>query len=323
MLRRQHHPGTGHRQSVVSVENKAEKPASYTFEMKVLPSVALFLILVVVVVAGYRLGNTPTRHAAATATAQAPPKQPVISEPTVPAPDPLASLASDMTAAMTSQSGLSASASVINLATGKEYDAGNYTSTYEAASTSKLVAVFDYIHQVEQGKASLSQSIQGQNAQDIIMRMIVYSDNDAWAKLNTYLHYPSGEQAYLDSIGVDGRMVPNNIQFSTPAMAKMLQLLYDGKLMNAEHQAMIYGYMSHTTVTNLVQAVLPAETVVYHKYGQIDGVLHDASIVEYRGRNFVLVVYTNNPAGTAGLYDQQVALIHAVATAAFNDLTAP
>ncbi|HSX05460.1 MAG TPA: serine hydrolase [Candidatus Saccharimonadales bacterium] len=294
------------------------QPASI-FEVKLLATLAFLVVPVVAVFLGYRIDNSPKLVVAPKA---APAEVVAHQEAPAPSPpvDPYPTLVSDMNTAIAAYPGLSGSATLIDLDAGKEYDAGNYTGTYEAASTSKLVAVFDYIHQVELGKATLTQSIQGQQAQDIIMRMIVYSDNDAWDKLNGHLKF-AGEQAYLASIGVDGHMVPNNIQFSTPAMAKMLQLLYQGKLMNADHQAMIYNYMSHTTVKNLIQAALPADATVYHKYGQIDGVLHDASIVQYQGHNFVLVIYTNNAAGTAGLYSTQVNLIHAVTTAAFTDIT--
>jgi len=290
----------------------------YAFEVKLIPTLAIFVLLVLAVFLGYRLDTTPTKATTKHTVATKPAAQKVVPEP--PVVDPLANLVGDMNAAIATQPGLSASATLINLDTGKEYDAGNYTQQYTAASTSKLVAVFDYINQVELGKATLTQTIQGQTAQDIIMRMIVYSDNDAWTKLNTYLTMRQ-EQAYVNGLGLSAVIQVDNMQFSTPNMAKMLQMLYEGKLMNSDHQAMIYNYMSHTTVTNLIQAVLPADATVYHKYGQIEGVLHDASIVEYQGHQFVLVVYTNNPGGTASQYNNQVNLIHAVTTAAFNDVT--
>lgn len=303
-----------------NLPNAVSKHPVYGFSVRLVPMLVVFALLVVAVVWGYRINNTPIPAASATLTAaQTPAKQPAPPPAPAPAVDPLAALPTDINTVIAGQSQLSASATCIDLATGKEYDAGNSTQTYEAASTSKLVAVFDYIHQVELGKATLTQSIQGQSAQDIIMRMIVYSDNDAWDKLNKHLGF-KGEQAYLDSIGVAGRMVPSNIQFSTPAMAKMLRLMYQGQLMNADHRAMVLNYMSHTTSKNLISAAFPADATVYHKYGQIEGVLHDAAIVEYQGHTFILVVYTNNPAGTAGLYSAQVNLIHGVATAVLNDV---
>ena len=301
-----------------NISGKTAAGGVYSLDVKLVPTLALFTLLVLAVFLGYHIDNTPVK-----ATADAPTLTKTVAEKTTvetPAPDPLPTLVADMNAPIAAQPGLSASATLIDLNTGKEYDAGNYTQTYEAASTSKLVAIFDYIHLVEQGKATLTQMIDGQQAQDIIMRMIVYSDNDAWDTLNGYLTF-GGEQTYLDSIGVAGKMTPEDIQFSTPAMAKLLRLLYQGKLMNPTNQAMIYNYMSHTTMNSLISAALPADAVVYHKYGAIDGVLHDASIVEYQGHKFVLVVYTSNPAGTSGMSGLQTNLIRAVTTAVLTDIT--
>jgi beta-lactamase class A len=237
------------------------------------------------------------------------------------ATDPLASITTDMNAAIAAQPDLTVSASLIDLDTSKEYDAGASNTMFTAASTSKLVAIFDYIHQVELGKATLTQDVGGYSAQYNIMRMIVYSDNDAWARLNEYLSF-AGEQAYVNSLGINAVIQEDNMQFSTPNMAKLLQLLYQGKLMNGTNQAMIYDYMANTTITNLIQAALPSDATVYHKYGQLGGNLHDASIVKYQGHDFVLVIYTNSPDGTTDQYAAQVDLIHAITAAAFKDITA-
>jgi len=277
---------------------------------------AMFVVLVLSVYLGYQLDSPlPVQASAKPAAARlvdtAVPEQPI--------EDSLKSVAADMDAVIAAQTGLSAAATLIDLDTGKQYDTAGVSTYYEAASTSKLVAIFDYIHEVELGHTTLDKSIQGQTAQDIIMRMIIYSDNDAWDKLNGYLKFKS-EQSYLDSLGVAGKMVPENIQFRTGDMAKLLRLFYEGKLMNAQHQAMIFDYMSRTTTKNLIQAAVPAGAAVYHKYGQIDGVLHDASIIQYQGRNFVLVIYTNNAAGTSGQYNAQVDLIHAITAAVFTDV---
>ncbi len=280
-----------------------------------MPTLALFTLLTLSVLLGYHIDNTPSKApAAAEPVKTVVKKAEVIAPVPVPDPDPWPTAVADMNAAFAGMPNLSGAATLIDLSTGKQYDAGNYQRTYEAASTAKLVAVFDYIHLVEQGKATLNQTIGGDSAQDIIMRMIVYSDNDAWDKLNGYLKFKP-QQAYLDGLGIKASMTPSNLQFYASSMAKLLQLLAGGKLMSSEHQAMVYNYMSHTTMNKLIPAALPADATIYHKYGQIDGVLHDASIVEYQGHQFVLVVYTDGGQTTA-----QTSLIHAVTTAAFNDV---
>ena len=82
-----------------------------------------------------------------------------------PAP-PLPTATADMDQAINSDPNLEAAASLIDLDNGKEYDAGEYTYVFKAASTAKLVAVIDYLHEVEQGKASLNQDIDGTQAQE-------------------------------------------------------------------------------------------------------------------------------------------------------------
>jgi beta-lactamase class A len=276
---------------------------------------------VVAVFFGYRIDNDPRSIVLPRAPAKVAANAAQTPKPPAPV-EKYPMLVADMNTAIAAQPSITAAATAIDLNTGKTYNAGSYTQNFEAASTSKLVAIFDYIHQVELGKATLTQNIQGQQAQDIIMRMIVYSDNDAWTRLNTYLKMRN-EQTYVNDLGLKGTIIQvDNIQFTTTNMAKLLQLLYQRKLMNDTHRQMIYDYMSHTTMNRLIPAALPADATVYHKYGQIEGVLHDAAIVEYQGHDFVLVVYTNNPAGTAGLSGVQTDLIHSVTTAAFNDITA-
>jgi len=287
----------------------------YEFEVKLIPTVALFALLVLSVLVGYHI-DTPVQAEPKTAAKASQ----TVSEP-VASPEKYPTLVTDMNAALATVPGLSASATLIDLDTSKQYDAGNYTQFYEAASTSKLVGVFDYLHQVEVGKTTLTRTIQGQSAQDIIMRMIIYSDNDAWDKLNGYLKFKP-QQAYLDGIGVGGKMVPNNIQFTTPAMARMLQLFYQGDLMNDEHRAMVLDYMGRTTMNKLIPPAVPADAKVYHKYGQIEGVLHDAAIIEWQGRAFVLVVYTDNE-GKSGQYAKQVGAIQAVTRAVFASIAQP
>ncbi len=104
--------------------------------------------------------------------------------------------------------------------------------------------------------------------------------------------------------------------------AKLMQQLYEGKLINNSDRALLYSYMANTDSTNLIPAALPGSATVYNKYGQLYGELHDAAIVSYQDHHFVLVIYTKNNDGTTDEYDNQVTLIHAVTAAAFKDVAA-
>jgi beta-lactamase class A len=215
-------------------------------------------------------------------------------------------------------SGLEAAASLVDLDNDKEYDAGESRYAFKAASTAKVLTAVAYMHEVELGDVSLSQSVGGTSAQQQIKQMIEVSDNTAWANLDDLLG--DDLQTYAHTIGMSGFSAGDYSTMRTIDEARLLQQLYQGKLISSAHRALLYDYMSHTNSSNLIQAALPNGATVYHKYGQLEGELHDAAIVSYQGRHFALVIYTKNPDTTSGVYDDQIALIHAVTQAALTDV---
>ena len=145
--------------------------------------------------------------------------------------------------------------------------------------------------------------------------MIEVSDDQAWADLNDYLG--DQQQDYATSIGLTSFTGGEYNTMTAADMAKLLAELYQGKLINTADRNLLYNYMANTTSTNLIQAALPSDATVYHKYGQLWGYLNDAAIVSYHGHDFALVIFTNNTDGTSDEYADQVTLIHAIIQAAF------
>lgn len=237
-----------------------------------------------------------------------------------PAPS-LPTATADMNQAIAANSGdLQAAATLIDLDNGQEYSAGESQYVFKAASTAKILAAIDYLHEVEQGQASLTQNLGGTSALQQLKQMIEVSDNTAWLNINDFLG--GQQQSYAQSIGLDSFTGGEYNTMTTVDEARLLEQLYQGKLINNSHRALLYSYMANTNNTDLIPAALPNDATVYNKYGQLDGELHDAAIVNYQGHNFVLVVFTKNPDNTTDEYANQVALIHAVTQAAFKDVIA-
>jgi beta-lactamase class A len=231
-----------------------------------------------------------------------------------------ASLVADMNTAANSTD-LSWAASVIDLQTGKEYDAGATSTVYKAASTAKVLTAVDYLHEVEQGQATLDQSIDGTSARQLMQQMIEVSDNTAWSNLNDYLG-DAQEQAYATSLGMTDFTGSDYQTMTAHDEAILLAQLADGKLINSSDRSILYNFMANTDSSNLIPAALPSGATVYHKYGELWGDLHDAAIVHYQGHSFVLVVYTNNTDGTMDEYNDQVSLIHDITAAVWKDISA-
>ncbi len=162
---------------------------------------------------------------------------------------------------------------------------------FEAASTAKVLAAAAYYRRVEDGTASLDDLLGDYTSGYQIKEMIQNSDNDAWSSIMDAVGYPQ-LQDYAASIGVAYDPEANDL---TPAeLATILAKLYTGKLLNQEHTAQLLSYMQDTNFETLIPDAVPAGITVYHKYGLLDGELHDTAILARGTRAYALVVCTNS-----------------------------
>lgn len=160
---------------------------------------------------------------------------------------------------------------------------------FVAASTAKILAAAAYYNLTERGVASLAEPLGVSTAGEQIREMVQQSNNDSWSLI---LDAVGQEQIsdYAASIGID---YDRTVNLLTPAeMARTLSLLYTGQLLSAEHTAELLSYMQDTNYELLIPAGVPPGVDVFHKYGLLDGYLHDASILVRDGRAYVFVVYT-------------------------------
>jgi beta-lactamase class A len=217
-----------------------------------------------------------------------------------------------------SGSNVSTSVSVIDLKSGKSTQAG-LDVIFRAASTTKVLSVAAYMHEVEQGNATLDTLVSGTKAQTLLERMLRKSDNNAWAAINKYIG-TSELVAYAESIGITS-YGPSQNTIDSNDMALLLQKLHDNELMNKAHTQLVLSFMQNTNNEDLIPPALPEGATVHHKFGLYEGELHDAGIIEYQGRSFVLVIFTNNEADTLSDGATRIELIHELTTAAVEGMT--
>lgn len=180
------------------------------------------------------------------------------------------------------------------------------TSPFVAASTSKVLVACAYYHLVETGQAALTDTLGAYPAQFQIQEMVNDSSNDSWHLLTTAIG-DNQLQAYAQSIGIDYDIGTNSL---TPmAMATLLSKLYKGTLLNHADTTQLLGYMQQTNDEELIPAALPSDVTVYHKYGELDGELHDASIIVKNGHAYAFVIYTQRQDDDT-TPDNRVTLIH-------------
>lgn len=178
--------------------------------------------------------------------------------------------------------------SLIDISDGVVHSYGTQ-GNFVAASTAKILAASAYYHLVETGRASLFAPLGSSTAGAQIRLMVQQSNNDSWALILAAV----GQWGIADYAASIGITYDRTVNLLTPAeMARILQLLYTGRLLNAAHTAQLLSYMQNTNYETLIPPAVPPGIGVFHKYGLLYGNLHDASVLVKGGRAFVFVVYT-------------------------------
>lgn len=133
------------------------------------------------------------------------------------------------------------------------------------------------------------------NAAFQLKSMINRSNNDSWHLLMNAVGYPRLIQ-YAASIGITYDPQQNRL---TPAeMALFLKQLYSGDMLNREDTEQLLSYMQNTNVERLIPAACRPDITVHHKYGQLNGNLHDVALLTFRETTYALAIYTESADST-------------------------
>lgn len=197
-------------------------------------------------------------------------------------------------------SSLEIGVSIIDISNDKHYQYGLGSTDYEAASTTKLLSAALFLHNVEQGQASLGQPLGDATAQTEMQKMIVISDDDAWVAFNGLLGHPALLQ-YARSLGMNSYDPDNNV-ISSDDLALLLTRLYQHKLLNTQHTNLLLAYMAKADYPQYIGGAVPAGVKFYHKIGYLDDRIMDAAIIDNGRHPYALVIFTKDPSGTG--YDQ-------------------
>ena len=187
---------------------------------------------------------------------------------------------------------------------------------YTAASTAKVLTAAAYYHLVETGEKSLDTPLGSFNAAFQLKAMINTSSDDSWLLLMQDIGYPN-LTAYAATLGIT--YDPEQNLLAPSDMARLLQQLATGKLLNADHSAELLGYMQHTNDEDLIPAAVDPSITVHHKYGVVQGYVHDAALLSAGDRSYAVVIYTWGPddADSANRLDLIHELTHQLTSALF------
>lgn len=231
------------------------------------------------------------------------PRQQVEPEPERPKQLDHTVMANEINAVIAKYPGMDIGVSWVDIKTGESGDYGVQVP-FIAASTAKLLTAMAFLHEVEQGNASLDDMVGGRPASQALELMIVDSDNPSWKAFNNTVLGLDELLVYAEKVGLTDYDPDRNT--ATPAtIAKLLSNFYQKRLLNEEHTNMLLGYMERAKLVPYVSDVAPAGVKVYHKPGFLTDRVHDATIIDNGDRPYVLVVFTKSRTGdyntTAGI----------------------
>ena len=182
----------------------------------------------------------------------------------------------------------------LDLTTGESISVKGNTP-FPMASTVKVAVAALYLAQVDHGRRSLDDTINGQPARSLMRRMLVHSDNRATDILLNDLGGPTALHNWLQQNGMTGLRVDRNIaqllsdrrdlwdhrDSSTPtAMVDLLRRIYRAELIKPESRNYLMNLMSQcATGKNRMKAMLPFGTPVEHKTGTLNGLTDDIGFI--------------------------------------------
>ena len=180
---------------------------------------------------------------------------------------------------------------------------------FPMASTVKVAVAALYLAQVDNGRRSLDDVIDGQSARSLMRRMLVHSDNQATDILLADLGGPSAVHDWLQNNGGKGLRVDRTISellrskrdlwdrrdSSTPvAMVDLLKRIYRAELIKPQSRNFLLDLMAQCqTGRNRMKAGLPSGTPVEHKTGTLDGLADDVGFITMPdGHRVAVAIFT-------------------------------
>jgi beta-lactamase class A len=182
----------------------------------------------------------------------------------------------------------------------------NGNIAFPMASTVKVAVAATYLAEVDAGRRSLDDQVDGVSAATLMNAMLTRSDNHATDQLLAMLGGPATVDLWLRAHALQGIRVDRTIaqllsdrrdlrdvrDSSTPiAMLRLLQLIDSGQALSADSHDRLLDMMSHcVTGANRIRALLPPGTRIEHKTGTLNGYTGDVAFVTLPDRRRIAMV---------------------------------
>lgn len=163
---------------------------------------------------------------------------------------------------------------------------------FVGASTTKLITAINFMKKVEDGTYNMDIMLGDYPASFQLQQLINQSNNDSWDYFSSLLTMKE-QESFAHSLGISSFKADTN-SITPNDMVVLLQKLYSGNLLNEEDTKLILSYMQDTSEETILPPAIPSSATLYHKYGLLEGNMHDVAIIQQNGHTYFLAIYTNS-----------------------------
>ncbi|MGN6850518.1 MAG: serine hydrolase [Sphingomicrobium sp.] len=230
-----------------------------------------------------------------------------LAQPAVAASSPALTSLEDQLSSLVANKSADVGIAALDLNTGETVSIKGNTP-FPMASTVKVAIAALYLAQVDHGRRSLDDTINGQPVRTLMRKMLIYSDNHAADILFKDVGGPNAVQEWLDDNGIKGLHVDRTIaqllaskrdlfdrrDSATPiAMVDLLRKIYKGELIKPDSRNYLLDIMAECqTGRNRIKALLPG-VPVEHKTGTLNGLADDVGFITLPdGRRVAVAIFT-------------------------------
>lgn len=167
----------------------------------------------------------------------------------------------------------------------------NPDQPYASASLYKLFVAQQIYRMIDTGQLTYTQSAGGGSGNNVIgclNYMITVSDNTCGRALGSLLNWNAQDSA-LANAGYTGTTLATPQQTNAHDVALLFERLYERTLNSPNANDAFLTLLKGQKVNNRLPVGLPGGTVIAHKTGDLDDVVHDAGIVYGPKTNYLVV----------------------------------
>jgi len=168
----------------------------------------------------------------------------------------------------------------------------NPDTSMVAASVPKLITATYAFRQIDAGNLSLTRNLGDFDVEWQLDQLLRQSNNISLELFFTLFGRDSIRSFAKNDLGLASYDIDSNM-LSAGDAASILERLYTGTLLSEKSTGMMLSFLQNTYNETYIPAALNPDDSVYHKVGEYEDFVHDASVIVRNGEPYLLVIMTS------------------------------